>query len=73
MKTPNKCPFQGTNLKVTKAEEGRGKEKVGTCAVAVPSEVVFFLFFFGGGPGCNDNLPHTILTGTEEEYNFKLF
>ena len=41
-KTPRKCPFQGRNLKVTTSEEGRGKEKVETCSVAVPSEVGFF-------------------------------
>ena len=41
-KTPRKCPFQGRNLKVTTPEEGRGKEKVETCSVAVPSEVGFF-------------------------------
>ena len=41
--TPRKCPFQGRNLKVTTPEEGRGKEKVETCSVAVPSEVGFFL------------------------------
>ena len=41
-KTPRKCPFQGRNLKVTTPEEGRGKEKVETCFVAVPSEVGFF-------------------------------
>ena len=41
-KTPRKCPFQGRNLKVTTLEEGRGKEKVETCSVAVPSEVGFF-------------------------------
>ena len=40
--TPRKCPFQGRNLKVTTPEEGRGKEKVETCSVAVPSEVGFF-------------------------------
>ena len=41
-KTPRKGPFQGRNLKVTTPEEGRGKEKVETCSVAVPSEVGFF-------------------------------
>ena len=41
-KTPRKCPFQGRNLKVTTPEEGRGKEKLQTCSVAVPSEVGFF-------------------------------
>ena len=46
-KTPRKCPFQGRNRKVTTPEEGRGKEKVETCSVAVPSEVGFF--FWGGG------------------------
>ena len=44
-KTPRKCPFQGRNLKVTTPEVGRGKEKVETCSVAVPSEV--------GVLGCN--------------------
>ena len=38
-KTPRKCPFQGRNLKVSTPEEGRGKEKVETFSVAVPSEV----------------------------------
>ena len=41
-KTPRKCPFQGRNLKVTTPEEGRGKEKVETCSVVVPSEVGSF-------------------------------
>ena len=41
-KTPRKCLLQGRNLKVTTPEEGRGKEKVETCSVAVPSEVGFF-------------------------------
>ena len=40
-KTPRKCTFQGRNLKVTTPEEGRGKEKVGACTVAVPNEVGF--------------------------------
>ena len=64
-KTPRKCSFQGRNLKVTTPEEGRGKEKVETCSVAVPSEVGF--------GGCNDDLLHTILTSIEEKYNFQLF
>ena len=40
-KAPRKCPFLGKNLKFTTPEEGRGKEKVETCSVTVPSEVGF--------------------------------
>ena len=47
-KKPKKCPFQGTNLKVTKPEKGGGKEKEETCSIAVPREVGFF---WGGGGG----------------------
>ena len=40
-------------------QEGRAKEKVEMCSVAVPSEVCF--------GGCNDDLLYTILTSVEEK------